>query len=250
VRADPGWRLVVADAAQLEPRVLAAMAGDHAMAAAGRRGDLYAGVVEAGAVATREQAKYAMLGAIYGATTGAAAALMPQLIRAFPRAVGLVEEAARAGERGEVVSTWLGRTSPPPDARWQAAVEAASAEGSRPEETREAQRLRRDRGRFTRNFVVQGTAAEWALCWMAALRRRLLDLPAAGGSGSPGREPRPHLVFFLHDEVVVHTPATLAEPVAHAVRESATEAGTLLFGTFPVAFPLDVAVVESYDQAG
>ena len=61
------------------------------------------------------------------------------------------------------------------------AVEAASAEGSRPEETREAQRLRRDRGRFTRNFVVQGTAAEWALCWMAALRRRLLDLPGAEG---------------------------------------------------------------------
>src|SRR5665648_796715 len=33
VRADPGWRLVVADAAQLEPRVLAAMSGDGAMPA-------------------------------------------------------------------------------------------------------------------------------------------------------------------------------------------------------------------------
>nr|WP_297427495.1 bifunctional 3'-5' exonuclease/DNA polymerase [uncultured Actinotalea sp.] len=249
VRADPGWRLVVADAAQLEPRVLAAMAGDHAMAAAGRRGDLYAGVVEAGAVATREQAKYAMLGAIYGATTGAAAALMPQLTRAYPRAVGLVEEAARAGERGEVVSTWLGRTSPPPGGHWRAAVEAASAEGSRPEETREAQRLRRDRGRFTRNFVVQGTAAEWALCWMAALRRRLLDLPGAEGPRTAARSRGPHLVFFLHDEVVVHTPAALAGAVADAVRDSAAEAGSLLFGAFPVAFPLDVSVVESYDQA-
>lgn len=249
VRADPGWRLVVADAAQLEPRVLAAMAGDLAMAAAGRRGDLYAGVVEAGAVQTREQAKYAVLGAIYGATTGAGAAVMPQLTRAYPRAVGLVEEAARAGERGEAVTTWLGRTSPRPGARWHAAVAAASDEGARPEDTREAQRVRRDRGRFTRNFVVQGTAAEWALCWLAALRRRLLDLPAAD-PGPAGRNHRPHLVFFLHDEVVVHTPEALTEDVTEAVLASAAEAGRLLFGRFPVAFPLDVAVVESYDRAG
>jgi DNA polymerase-1 len=250
VRADPGWRLVVADAAQLEPRVLAAMAGDLAMAAAGRRGDLYAGLVEAGTVQTREQAKYAVLGAVYGATTGAGAAVMPQLTRAYPRAVGLVEGAARAGERGEEVTTWLGRTSPRPSARWHATVEAASVEGARPEDTREAQRRRRDRGRFTRNFVVQGTAAEWALCWLAALRRRLLDLPAAPGATAPGGNPRPHLVFFLHDEVVVHTPAELADDVADAVLASATEAGQLLFGSFPVVFPLDVAVVESYDRAG
>ncbi|WP_225753867.1 bifunctional 3'-5' exonuclease/DNA polymerase [Actinotalea sp. Marseille-Q4924] len=253
VRADPGWRLVAADAAQLEPRVLAAMAGDLAMAAAARRADLYAGVVESGAVQTREQAKYAMLGAIYGATTGAGAALMPQLTRAYPRAVGLVESAARAGERGEVGTTWLGRTSPPPGARWLASVEAASSQEARPEDVRLAQRHRRDRGRFTRNFVVQGTAAEWALCWMAALRRRLLELPVPGADGSGGRTARnrrPHLVFFLHDEVVVHTPQELADDVATAVRDSAAEAGRLLFGSFPVEFALDVAVVDTYDQAG
>lgn len=251
VRADPGWRLVVADAAQLEPRVLAAMAGDLAMAAAGRQADLYAGVVDSGAVQTREEAKYAMLGAIYGATTGAGGVLMPRLTRAFPRAIGLVEEAARAGERGEVVSTWLGRTCPPPGGAWRASVGDASVEGAGPEAAREAQRRRRDRGRFTRNFVVQGTAAEWALCWIAALRRRLLDLPPpAGTAPQRGRNPRPHLVLFLHDEVVVHTPEELAGDVAAAVRDAATEAGRLLFGSFPVEFALDVAVVEAYDQAG
>ena len=41
VVADPGWVLVVADAAQLEPRVLAALAGDRAFAAAAAAGDLY-----------------------------------------------------------------------------------------------------------------------------------------------------------------------------------------------------------------
>ncbi len=238
VRADPGWRLVVADAAQLEPRVLAAMSGDGAMAAAGRQADLYAAVVQAGIVADRTQAKYAMLGAIYGATTGASAVLMPQLGRAYPRAVALVEEAARAGERGEQVTTWLGRSSPLPSAAWLAERQAASAEGAAPEDVRDARRRSRDWGRFTRNFVVQGTAAEWALCWMAVLRRRLLDVPG-----------RPHLVFFLHDEIMVHAPADVADRVAVLVREAAVEAGRLLFGDTPVEFALDVSVVDSYADA-
>ena len=238
VRADPGWRLVVADAAQLEPRVLAAMSGDEAMAAAGRRADLYAGLVDAGVVQTREQAKSAMLGAIYGATSGRSGALMPRLTAAYPRAVGLVEAAARAGERGEQVSTWLGRTSPPPSEAWQADRAAATGEGADAGQVQAARRRARDRGRFTRNFVVQGTAAEWALCWLASLRRRLRALP--GGA---------HLVLFLHDEVVVHTPAEAADDVAVAVREAAVEAGRLLFGDGPVDFPLSVSVVGSYDQA-
>ena len=238
VRADPGWVLVVADAAQVEPRVLAAMSGDGAMAAAGRQADLYQGVVDAGIVPDRKHAKVAMLGAIYGATTGASAVLMPQLARAFPRAVGMVEEAARAGERGEVVSTWLGRSSPRPGEAWRAAVEAASSEEAGPDDVRAARARRRDWGRFTRNFIVQGTAAEWALCWMAALRRLLLAV-----------EGRPHLVFFVHDEVVVHSPFGVADDVAAAVREAAAEAGRLLFGDFPVDFALDVSVVDGYDQA-
>lgn len=236
VRADEGWKLVVADAAQLEPRVLAAMSGDAAMAAAGRHADLYQGVVDAGIVETRAQAKVAMLGAIYGATTGPSAMLMPRLTQGFPRAIALVEAAARAGERGDVVATWLGRTSPAPDAAWQEALAAASAEGAGADDVRAARRRGRDWGRFTRNFVVQGTAAEWALCWMASLRRRL-------------KESQAHLVFFLHDEVIVHAPQDEAPNVADAIREAAIEAGHLLFGNTPVDFALNVAVVDSYDQA-
>ena len=237
-RADPGWRLVVADAAQLEPRVLAAMSGDGAMAAAARRADLYQGFVEAGVVETRKHAKTAMLGAMYGATTGASAVLMPRLESAFPRAIRMVEAAARAGERFEVVTTWLGRSSPVPGERWQASADAVASVDASPEDVRAARARRRDWGRFTRNFIVQGTAAEWALCWMAALRRRLRALPG-----------RPHLVFFLHDEVVVHAPVEVADEVAVAVRDAATEAGRLLFGDCPVEWALDVSVVESYDQA-
>ncbi|QDB79986.1 bifunctional 3'-5' exonuclease/DNA polymerase [Georgenia wutianyii] len=244
VVADPGWRLVVADVAQLEPRVLAAMARDEAMARAARGGDLYQGLVDQGVIETRAQAKVAMLGALYGATTGPAGELAPRLLRAFPRATAVVEGAAMRGEVGGTVRTWLGRTSPLPPPEWKAVQDRQHEGGATDEDRRRARRLARDWGRFTRNFVVQGTAAEWALCWLADLRARLRVL---GGDGGAGRSP--HLVFFLHDEVIVHTPAALAEEVAEAVRESAAGAGRLLFGDFPVDFPLDVSLVDTYADA-
>lgn len=243
VVADDGWKLVVADAAQLEPRVLAAMAGDRAMAAAGDGRDLYDGVVASGAVETRQQAKGAMLGAMYGAIQGEGGRLVPRLARAFPDAIRLVERAARAGERGESVTTLLGRTSPVPDASWFAARnQAYSVEGTAAMQ-RAVESRARSWGRFTRNFIVQGTAAEWALAWMGSLRSRLAER-------FPGRvTDGPHLVFFVHDEIVVHAPAEHAEWVADQVRAAAADAGRLLFRDFPVVFPLSVAIVDDYGSA-
>jgi DNA polymerase-1 len=233
---------VVADVAQLEPRVLAGMSQDAAMAEAARSSDLYAGMVASGAVATRAEAKVGMLGAMYGGTRGESGRMMPRLTRSYPRAIGLVEAAARAGERGEVVATLLGRGSPAP-----AGAEVDLELGEAPTTagtTEDRDRHRRAWGRFTRNFVVQGTGAEWALCWLADLRNRLWRL----GGGGP-LEQGPHLVFFLHDEVVVHTPEELADDVAAEVRAAAAAAGRLLFGAFPVDFPLDVSVVASWADA-
>jgi len=250
VRADPGWKLVVADVAQLEPRVLAAMSSDTALASAARGRDLYAGIVDSGAVATRQEAKIAILGAMYGATTGESGRLVPRLRRAYPRAMGLVDEGARIGEDGGIVSTWLGRTSPPPSEVWASAQSRATeAEASGADETR-ARRWARDRGRFTRNFVVQGTAAEWALVWLADLRARLQDLaPVPEAQGAPRSGPvfarRPHLAFFLHDEVIVHAPESLAETAAQAVTDAAATAARLLFGDFPLDFRLDVHITDT-----
>ena len=243
VIADPGWKLVVADAAQLEPRVLAAMSGDRAMAAAGDGRDLYDGVVASGAVETRQQAKVAMLGAMYGATQGEGGRLVPRLVRAFPQALDMVERAARAGERGEPVTTLLGRTSPVPEDSWfEARNQAYTVEGT-PAMQRAVESRARSWGRFTRNFVVQGTAAEWALAWMGSLRSRLIArFPGAVTDG-------PHLVFFVHDEIVVHAPAEHAEWVAQQIREAAVDAGRLLFQDFPVTFPLSVGVVGAYSEA-
>lgn len=251
VRADEGWSLVVADAAQLEPRVLAGLAHDEQLAAAGRGHDLYAAMVAAGVVPERALAKVGMLGALYGGTTGASAAVLPRLARAYPDALAYVEAAARAGERGEVVSTLLGRGSPRPGAAWaQTQLDALSDEAGTGEESR-ARAASRGWGRFTRNFVVQGTAAEWALAWIAETRRRLWAMgpTAAVGRAAEPFAARPHLVYFLHDELVVHTPTALAPVVVEEVRAAAVAAGRLLFGDFPVEFPLSVGTATSYGDA-
>jgi DNA polymerase family A len=254
VVADPGRVLVVADAAQLEPRVLAALAGDRAFAEAAAGGDLYQAL--AGAFGgDRAKAKVALLSAMYGGAGGEGGQLLAVLRRRFPAASGYVETAARAGEEGRVVRSVLGRTCPPPSAAWREATQVAGDPDDEPDPG--AGRASRARGRFTRNFVVQASAADWALVMLAALRRRLAEIsgpldPSAGSDPvSPGRwQPQaPHLAFFQHDEVLVHCPEDLAPSVEAAVAEAAAEAGRAVFGDTPVVFPMTASVATCYADA-
>ena len=228
VVADPGWTFVVADAGQLEPRVLAAISGDRGLAEAARAEDLY---TELGDVfgGDRAKAKLGLLGAMYGQTSGEVGPLLATLRRRFPRAIALVDDAAKVGFEGRVVHTTLGRACPPPSDRWRRIVGGAEGEAK-------ADQVRHDRGRFTRNFVVQGSAAEWALALIATLRQKLVGTTA-------------ELVFFMHDEVVLHCEEADAERVRTAVTESALEAARLVFGQSPVRFPLHVATVKCYADA-
>lgn len=127
----------------------------------------------------------------------------------------------RPGERGGLVRSHLGRTCPPVGDDWVSIGPAARA-----------------RGRFTRNLVVQATAAEWALAWLAVVRTRLSTVDGA------------ELVLFVHDGLVVHAPAEVSEPVVKILYDGAREAVRLLFGATPVRFPLEVAAVNGYADAG
>ncbi|MCB5181042.1 bifunctional 3'-5' exonuclease/DNA polymerase [Streptomyces antimicrobicus] len=261
VVADPGWRLVVADADQMEPRVLAAISRDPGlMEVSGRPEDLYTSISRQGFSGDRDKAKIAVLGAVYGQTSGDGLKNLAALRRRFPRAVAYVDDAARAGEEGRLVRTWLGRTCPPPAGATgadrdeaglpQEDVEPApgsagwSGPGSGPGAGSDgdewvpgyASTNTRARGRFTRNFVVQGSAADWALLMLAALRQATAGM-------------RAELVFFQHDEVIVHCPAEEAEAVAEAIAAAADRAGRIAFGTTPVRFPFTTAVVQCYADA-
>lgn len=219
VVAEPGWKLVVADAGQLEPRILAALSDDERMQAAAAAGDMYAALATDAFAGDRAKAKVALLGAMYGQTGGQAIPALAALRGSYPRALSLVEEAARTGENGGLVRTWLGRTCPAASARELNDPAAARA-----------------RGRFTRNFVIQGTAAEWAACVLASLRNRL-----AGSAAE--------LVFFQHDEVLVHCPVGLADEVVAAVIAAGEQARLLLFGDTTVRFPLEATAVDCYAEA-
>ncbi|MFD4366851.1 bifunctional 3'-5' exonuclease/DNA polymerase [Rhodococcus sp. NPDC058521] len=216
VVADPDHTFVIADAGQLEPRILAAMSGDPRMVTAAGADDLYAPVAAEAFGGDRAKAKVAILGVLYGATSGDAKHLLALLRRRFPQAVQYVERAASAGERGEVVHSWLGRACPPVADSWWSHGDA------------------RARGRFTRNFVVQATASEWAGCLLADLRRRLAT------------ESDSELVFFQHDEVVVHTRSP--ETAAVHVSEAAESATRLLFGETKVRFPMETIERECYAE--
>ncbi|GIJ41859.1 bifunctional 3'-5' exonuclease/DNA polymerase [Micromonospora andamanensis] len=236
VVADPGWRFVVADAGQLEPRVLAAVSGDARLAAAGATGDLYAALARDAFDGDRGRAKLALLGAMYGQTGGSAVPALAVLRRSYPTAFGHVEAAARTGETGGLVRSWLGRTCPPGTAGFGADDDGPAD----PEVAGEVQspraRAARSRGRFTRNFVIQATAAEWASTLLAVLRGELAGT-------------RAELVFFQHDEVIVHCPAGQADQVAEVVEQAGRRATSLVFGDTPVRFPLDLSVVECYADA-
>ncbi|MFF4356303.1 bifunctional 3'-5' exonuclease/DNA polymerase [Streptomyces sp. NPDC001604] len=245
VVADPGWRLVVADADQMEPRVLAAISRDPGlMEVAGRETDLYQSVSDRAFSGDRVQAKLAVLGAVYGQTSGDGLKNLAALRRRFPKAVAYVDDAARAGEEGRLVRTWLGRTCPPAAGAGEDAAEEAGIPQDEPAEAPAgtewvpgyASTNTRARGRFARNFVVQGSAADWALLVLAALRQSCADMAA-------------ELVFFQHDEVIVHCPEREAEAVVAAIREAAELAGRLTFGQTPVRFPFTTAVVECYADA-
>lgn len=98
----------------------------------------------------------------------------------------------------------------------------------------------RARGRFTRNFVIQGTAAEWAAAVLAALRLRLMEVDPGGAAAQ--------LVFFQHDELVVHAVREHAAAVVEAIRLAAQEGSALLFPGTAVRFLLRPVVAQSWAE--
>ena len=233
VVADPGWRLVVADAGQLEPRVLAAVSGDARLAAAGRAGDLYAALAADAFDGDRAKAKVALLGAMYGQTGGAAIPALAALRSHYPTAFDYVEAAARTGEAGGLVRSWLGRTCPPSSvsvALAESGDEAGQAGGGL-----DGARARPAAGSPATSSSRRRRPSGRSRCWRRCARR--------------SRATRAELVFFQHDEVMVHCPAEQADEVIAAVHAAGARATQALFGDTEVRFPMEAVAVDCYAEA-
>lgn len=196
VVAEPGHAFVRADLGQIEPRILAAVSGDEALASATLEADMYAPVAHRLGV-SREIAKVAVLGAMYGQTTGHGAAALRGLDAAYPVAMRYLTEAARSAEAGVDLRTRGGR-------RVRMSGGADPSADERDLRTRAAAR-----GRYGRNAMVQGAAAEFFKTWAVVVRARI---PADA-----------RIVLCLHDELLVHAPSRHAQDVAAIVDDALQE---------------------------
>ncbi len=194
--AGPDHTFVRADLGQIEPRILAAVSGDEALAAATLEADMYAPVAQRLGV-SREIAKVAVLGAMYGQTTGHGAAALRGLDAAYPVAMAYLTDAARAAEAGNDLRTRGGRL-----VRMSGGDDPDADEG-------DIRSRAAARGRYGRNAMVQGAAAEFFKTWAVIVRARL---PV-----------RSQIVLCLHDELLVHVPTEDAERGATIVENALQE---------------------------
>ncbi|GAB3446322.1 bifunctional 3'-5' exonuclease/DNA polymerase [Phycicoccus ginsengisoli] len=222
VAAHPGHVLVRADLGQIEPRVLAVVSGDPAFATATRADDLYAPVASRLGV-ERPVAKVAVLAAMYGQRSGAAGEALKGLERAYPVAMGFLDDAYAAGVGRRPLRTFGGRLLRLDEVLTGGAPQDAAGYDAA-------------RGRFARNAVIQGSAAELFKAWAATVRATTRDLGA-------------QIVLCLHDELLVHAPQEHAEEVRARVETALTDSARRWAGTSTVRFVADTSVVRRWSEA-
>ncbi len=172
------------------------------LAAATRANDMYAPVAEQLRV-EREIAKVAVLGAMYGQTTGKGAEALRRLEREYPVAMGYLADADRAAQGGNDLRTYGGRLVP---------MTAININGV---SDRDARSRAAARGRFGRNAMIQGAAAEFFKTWAVLVRARSNHLNA-------------RIVLCLHDELLIHVPEDSCCRNSRVARPLPTGSGTPL----------------------
>ncbi|WP_018504794.1 DNA polymerase [Parafrankia discariae] len=242
VIAEPGYRFVRADLGQIEPRVLAVVSGDPELTRATHQDDLYAPVAASLGV-DRPTAKVAVLAAMYGQTTGVAGQALRQMRETYPVALAYLDAADATGRAAA-----LGRPAPNPSGATRPASPAAPAPlrtfGGRRIPLRFAavgdaadeNRVGTAWGRFARNAVVQGAAAELFKAWAVTVRQSIAPL---GGA----------IVLCLHDELLLHVPAARAEAAAQATRRALDATAGYWAAGSGVRFVVDIAVVRRWSDA-
>jgi DNA polymerase I len=216
VLAEDGHLLVRADLGQIEPRVLASVSRDTALAAATAADDMYLPVAAQLGV-DRPTAKVAMIAAMYGQTTGHGGAAGRRMRSAYPVAMGYLDAADRSARAGQDLRTYGGRLLRMSGGPVSAARETA-------------------RGRYGRNAVVQGAAAELFKMWAVTVRARTAPLGA-------------RIVLCLHDELLVHVPAERAGQTADLVGACLAEATRRWAPGGKVRFIADITVAGSWAEA-
>jgi DNA polymerase-1 len=232
VIAAPGHLFVRADLGQIEPRVLAAVSGDFALAAATQADDMYLPVAAELGV-DRPTAKVAMIAAMYGQTTGHGGQAGRRMRAAYPVAMAYLDAADRSARAGRALRTYGGRLIPMPGGVSDDGASGTPGEGraSRADAARAAAR-----GRYGRNAPIQGAAAELFKMWAVTVRARGAPLGA-------------RIVLCLHDELLVHVPADHAREAAALVGDCLAETARRWAPSGRVRFIADTSTIRSWADA-
>lgn len=233
VRAGEGRKIVTADYATCELRILAELSGDETFLAAFENDlDLHSVVAEEmfGETVTktenahlRKKAKAINFGLVYGmgkaalalsvgTDTDEAGRLLDRYFERFPRVRAYLEGSVDDALRRGYAETVLGRrlTFDP--------------------DTLAAENARGELSRIAKNMPIQGTSADMTKLAMVRVHERLLDEhPTAG------------LINTVHDELVVECDADEAEAVAKAVASEMAAAHATLLRRVPPKVEVEVA---------
>jgi DNA polymerase-1 len=171
----------------------------------------------------RATAKVAVLGAMYGQTTGHGANALRRLKSTYPVAMAYLEEGDRAGRAGEALRTYGGRR-----------IRMRAVDPMLPEQ--EARSRAAAQGRYGRNALVQGAAAELFKMWAVTVRARGRDLGA-------------HIVLCLHDELLVHVPVDQAAATVALLEDCLQEAAARWAPDADVRFTADISILDRWSDA-
>jgi len=198
------------------------VSGDPALTEAAREDDMYAPVAAA-LSCDRPTAKVAVLAAMYGQTSGAAGAALRDMDRTYPAAMAYLRNAEQAGVRGNDLRTYGGR-------RLQLMHALA---GSYEPDDRPAIAAH---GRYARNAVVQGAAAELFKAWAGTVRDGLVGLDG-------------QIVLCLHDELLVHVPAGRYEAARALLVDALNSTARWWAAGSAVRFVAEIGIGQSWADA-
>jgi len=155
---------------------------------------------------------------MYGQTTGFGAQALRRLNAAYPVAMAYLDAADRAGRAGRDLRTYGGRLIVLTPSEPRSASRAAAY------------------GRYARNAMIQGAAAELFKMWAVTVRARCAHLAA-------------RIVLCLHDELLIHCPLAHGAEMSRIVEDCLREAAQRWAPGSGVRFISDTTIVRSWSDA-